>query len=68
MSEKLTQEELDQIKGRHERALRLLRITPGMVLGPMDSDAAHSDRGKLLLEVKRLRQRVTAMLHGGDCK
>lgn len=39
---------LDDIRERHMRVSRLLSITPGSFLGPMDSDAAHTDRNYLL--------------------
>jgi len=39
---------VEEISRRHERVSRLLQIAPGTILGPMDADAAHDDRGKLL--------------------
>ncbi|MDB6104118.1 MAG: hypothetical protein JWO52_4117 [Gammaproteobacteria bacterium] len=49
---------LGEIRQRHERASRLLQIAPGAWLGPMDSDAAHADRGKLLVMFTRLQYAV----------
>lgn len=43
--------QINEIYERHQRASKLLwgpGAIPGMMLGPMDADAAHRDRGRLL--------------------
>jgi hypothetical protein len=45
---------LFDIQQRHERMSRLLTSTPGVSLGPMDSDRAHADRAWLLGVLERI--------------
>jgi hypothetical protein len=50
----MTIDELMQIRARHERIEVLKNKEPQLVLGPMDGDFAHADRGMLLSQVSAL--------------
>jgi hypothetical protein len=55
--------DVETIRKRHLRVCSTINAArPGTFLGPMDSDAAHQDRGYLLKEIERLKLATPAQL------
>jgi hypothetical protein len=57
----ITPTELQQIRGRDRRMAALKGRYPDLVLGPMDGDMAHGDRGMLLSYVAALEKKPHAV-------